>query len=119
MGGAGYIGSVASHRLIAENHDVVVFDNLSQGHREAVPDGAVFENINVVDRDALASAMKRHRPQAVMHFAALTIAPESVRDPAPFWLCNAAGTLALLDAMREADVPALVASSTAAVYGIP
>jgi UDP-glucose 4-epimerase len=119
LGGAGYIGSVASHRLIEENHDVVVIDNLSQGHREAIPGGAVFENVDVVDRAALTAAVRRHRPQAVMHFAALTIASESVRDPAPFWLCNAGGTLALLDAMREADVPALVASSTAAVYGIP
>ena len=61
----------------------------------------------------------QHRPDAVLHFAALTIAPESVRDPAPYWRVNTGGTLNVLDAMRDAGVPAIVFSSTAAVYGTP
>lgn len=118
-GGAGYIGSVASHRLTEEGHDVVVIDNLSQGHRAALPPGVAFEQVDIADQDALALLLLAHQPDAVIHFAALTIAPESVRDPAPYWRTNSGGTLSLLNAMRGADVPAIVLSSTAAVYGTP
>jgi UDP-glucose 4-epimerase len=118
-GGAGYIGSVASHRLISEGHDVVVIDDLWQGHRQAVPARASFELIDVTDRDQLCATLRNHKPDAVFHFAARTIAPESVVDPAPYWNVNVLGAIALLEAMRAAEVPALVFSSTAAVYGIP
>lgn len=118
-GGAGYIGSVASHRLIADGHEVVVIDDLWQGHRQAVPAQALFEKTDVTDRDQLCSALIVHNPDAVFHFAARTIAPESVADPAPYWNVNLLGTIALLEAMRVSKVPALVFSSTAAVYGIP
>ncbi len=118
-GGAGYIGSVATHRLYAEGHEVVVIDNLSQGHRAALPDGVEFANTDIVNEDALLALLHRHQPDAVLHFAALTIAPESVKDPAPYWRTNSGGTLALLNAMRRANVRTLVFSSTAAVYGTP
>lgn len=118
-GGAGYIGSVATHRLHAEGYEVVVIDNLSQGHRAALPCGVQFENADIVDEKSLTKLLQAHQPDAVLHFAALTIAPESVQDPGPYWRTNSGGTLALLNAMRGANVRSIVLSSTAAVYGAP
>ncbi|MCA9862208.1 MAG: UDP-glucose 4-epimerase GalE [Thermomicrobiales bacterium] len=118
-GGAGYIGSAATHRLAAGGHDVLVIDNLHQGHVAAVPGGARFARVDITDALALREVVCEFRPEAVMHFAALTIAPESVIDPAPYWRVNLAGTLNLLDAMRAAGTSKLVFSSTAAVYGVP
>jgi UDP-glucose-4-epimerase GalE len=118
-GGAGYIGSVATRRLRERGDDVVVIDNLSQGHAAAVADIDSVVEVDIVDAGALHAVVREHRPDAVMHFAALTIAPESVRDPAHYWRVNLGGTLNLLDAVREVGVPILVASSTAAVYGSP
>ena len=118
-GGAGYIGSVAVARLAARGDDVVAIDNLSQGHEQSLPDGVLLARIDICDSTSLTSALREHHPDAVLHFAALTIAPESVRDPAPYWRVNTGGTLNVLDAMRDAGVPAIVFSSTAAVYGTP
>jgi UDP-glucose 4-epimerase len=118
-GGAGYIGSHAVARLIAREDDVVVVDNLTKGHEQAVPHGVPLARIDICDSTAVASALRQFRPDAVLHFAALTIAPESVRDPAPYWRVNTGGTLNVLDAMRDAGVSAIVFSSTAAVYGNP
>jgi UDP-glucose 4-epimerase len=118
-GGAGYIGSTAVARLVARGDNVVVIDNLVQGHQQALPDSVPLVPIDICDRSAIASAVHEHRPDAVLHFAALTIAPESVRDPAPYWRVNTGGTLNVLDAMCDAGVPAIVFSSTAAVYGTP
>jgi len=118
-GGAGYIGSVATHRLHAEGHEVVVIDSLSQGHRAALPNGVEFKNADIVNEEALLELLQLHQPDAVLHFAALTIAPESVKDPAPYWRTNSGGTLALLNAMRRVNVRSIVFSSTAAVYGNP
>ena len=69
-GGAGYIGSVASAALVDRGHEVVVFDNLFNGHREAVPDEATFVLGDLADRAAIEAVMQKHRPEAVMHFAA-------------------------------------------------
>ena len=118
-GGAGYIGSVAAHRLANRGDDVVVFDNLSQGHREAVSDDIPVVAGDISNRADVLDVFRQHQPEAVLHFAALTIAPESVRDPAPYWRVNLGGTLNILDAMREVVVPIIVMSSTAAVYGSP
>jgi UDP-glucose 4-epimerase len=118
-GGAGYIGSTAVARLIARGDDVVVVDNLVKGHEEALPDGVPLAQVDICDRSAVTSALHQFRPDAVLHFAALTIAPESVRDPAPYWRVNTGGTLNVLDAMRDAGAAAIVFSSTAAVYGNP
>jgi UDP-glucose 4-epimerase len=118
-GGAGYIGSTAATRLVVRGDDVVVIDNLIQGHQEALLRGVPLLQVDICDRFAITSALYEHRPDAVLHFAALTIAPESVRDPAPYWRVNTGGTLNVLDAMRDAGVPAMVFSSTAAVYGTP
>lgn len=118
-GGAGYIGSTAVARLAARGDDVVAIDNLSQGHEQALPSGVPLARLDICDRSAVISALLEYRPEAILHFAALTIAPESVRDPAPYWRVNTGGTLNVLDAMRDTGVPAIVFSSTAAVYGTP
>jgi UDP-glucose 4-epimerase len=118
-GGAGYIGSAAVHRLSSIGHDVVVVDNLFQGHQQALPQGVQFALVDITDVEGMRRILAEAEADAVMHFAALTIAPESVRDPAPYWQTNAAGTMNLLNAMREFDVRTLVVSSTAAVYGVP
>jgi UDP-glucose 4-epimerase len=118
-GGAGYIGSTAVARLAARGDDVVAIDNLSQGHAQALPSGVPLARLDICNLSAVTSTLHDFRPDALLHFAALTIAPESVRDPAPYWRVNTGGTLNVLDAMRDAGVPAIVFSSTAAVYGTP
>jgi UDP-glucose 4-epimerase len=118
-GGAGYIGSTAVARLVARGDDVVVIDSLVKGHEQALPDGVPLARIDICDRSAVTSTLHQFRPDAMLHFAALTIAPESVSDPAPYWRVNTGGTLNVLDAMRDAGVSAIVFSSTAAVYGNP
>jgi UDP-glucose 4-epimerase len=116
VGGAGYIGSHAVRRLLQAGHDAVVFDNLSLGHAAAVPDGLLVVG-DLADRAALLGVMQGGGIDAVMHFAAFASVPESVADPAKYYRNNLAGTLNLLDSMREAGVASLVFSSTCAVYG--
>ena len=117
-GGAGYVGSHAAKALAASGYTPVVYDNLSNGHREFVRWGPLVE-ADILDGAALASAMQRYRPAAVMHFAGRIEAGASVIRPDLFYRTNVLGTLAVLEAMREHDVPTLVFSSTAAVYGAP
>jgi UDP-glucose 4-epimerase len=118
-GGAGYIGSVVAEVLLARGHAVSVYDDLSEGHRDAVPEGARLLEGDLLDRARLAAALAEARPEAVVHMAAVCQVGESVADPAKYYRVNVAGGLALLDAMREARVGRLVFSSTAAVYGEP
>ena len=96
----------------------VVYDNLVYGHREAVQWGPL-EVGDIADRLALDAAIARHRPVAVMHFAAFTYVGESVDDPGKYYRNNVAGTLSLLEAMRDHGIERLVFSSTAATYGTP
>jgi UDP-glucose 4-epimerase len=117
-GGAGYIGSHACSRLAALGHEPVVFDNFSTGWREAVRFGPAIEG-DLMDREAIRTALAKVRPAAVMHFAARSLVGESVADPGLYWRNNVTGSLNLLEAMREAGVGALVFSSTAATYGEP
>ncbi|MYW00781.1 UDP-glucose 4-epimerase GalE [Streptomyces sp. SID3343] len=114
-GGAGYVGSVVGAHLVAAGHDVVVLDDLSTGHRDAVPDKAVFVEGRVQD------AARHLDPSydAVLHFAASSLVGESVTHPEKYWHNNVGGSLALLDAMREHGIERFVFSSTAAVYGAP
>ncbi|MFW5415846.1 UDP-glucose 4-epimerase GalE [Nocardiopsis sp. CNT-189] len=114
-GGAGYIGSVVAALLTEAGHAVTVLDDLSTGHRDAVPEGASFAEASVFD----AASVLGPSYDAVLHFAAESLVGESVRDPTPYWRTNVAGTLALLEAMRGHGVRRLVFSSTAAVYGDP
>jgi len=96
----------------------VVYDNLSRGHREAVRWGPLVEG-DIGDRAQLRQAFAEYRVTAVMHFAAYAYVGESVADPALYYRNNLTGTLALLDAMREAEVREIVFSSTCATYGTP
>ena len=117
-GGAGYIGSHACKVLAASGHQPVVFDNLSFGHRWAVKWGPLVEG-DLADSDALAAAMKQHRIEAVMHFAAFINVGESMQKPGKYFRNNFSNAINLLDAMVECGVPSIVFSSTAAVYGDP
>jgi UDP-arabinose 4-epimerase len=117
-GGAGYIGSHACKALARAGYVPVVYDNLSRGHREAVRWGPLVEG-DIGDRAQLRQAFAEYRVTAVMHFAAYAYVGESVADPALYYRNNLTGTLALLDAMREAEVREIVFSSTCATYGTP
>lgn len=117
-GGAGYIGSHMVRCLLAGGHDVVVFDNLSTGHREAVGAAPLVVG-NVLDPTALAAVFAARQFDAVMHFCALSLVGVSVTDPYGYYRNNVVGTLNLLQAMRTAGVGKLVFSSTAAVFGEP
>ncbi|MGI8714171.1 MAG: UDP-glucose 4-epimerase GalE [Solirubrobacteraceae bacterium] len=117
-GGAGYIGSIVSRQLLAAGHEVVVLDNLERGHR-----GAVAPQARLVVAD-LREAEPVHKALAegfdgVLHFAAFALVGESVSHPERYYRNNVVGTLNLLEAMRAAEVPRLVFSSTCAVYGQP
>ena len=117
-GGAGYIGSVVARHLIDAGHQVTVADNLSKGHRWAVPEGAELRVVDMLDLPAL-TAVVAEGFDAVLHFAALSLVGESVAEPVRYFRTNVGGSLNLLDAMRAAGVRRLVFSSTAAVYGEP
>jgi UDP-glucose 4-epimerase len=118
-GAAGYIGSVVAERLLEEGHEVVVVDNLSHGHRDAVPPEARFLEGDLLDREWLFAEMRSVRPDAVVHLAAEALIDVSVRDPGRFFRANVTAGLNLLDAMVESGVLRIVFSSTAAVYGEP
>jgi UDP-glucose 4-epimerase len=115
-GGAGYIGSVVAAQLAESGHDVVVLDDLSTGHADAVPAAATFRRGSIRD-DAV--AVLRTGVDAVLHFAAKSLVGESVAHPDWYWGSNLGGTLALLEAMRVTGTGKIVFSSTAAVYGEP
>lgn len=117
-GGAGYIGSHACKALAAAGHLPVVYDDLSGGHPEAVRWGPL-ERGDIADRGRLDEVLRRHRPQAVMHFAGLIEVGESLRDPGRYYANNVGGALALLAAMRDHGPGHIVFSSTCATYGIP
>lgn len=118
VGGAGYVGSHAARRLAAAGHEVWVYDNLSQGHRAAVPKGRLIVG-ELANRDFLVEVLRARRIDAVMHFAALALVGESVAEPARYYQNNVVATLALLEAMRAAGTGRLVFSSTTATYGVP
>ncbi len=117
-GGAGYIGSHTCKKLASIGLEVIVFDNLSTGHKEFVRWGPLVRG-DLRERDRVIRALKTHKPDAVVHFAAASLVGESVRDPAFYVSNNVVGTLHLLEAMREAGVDNIIVSSTCAVYGIP
>ena len=114
-GGAGYIGSHCCRALAAAGYHPVAYDNFSTGHRNFVTGSLVTGDL--MDRAALAQAFVQHGITAVMHFAAASLVGESVADPQKYYANNVAGTLSLLQAMREAGCNRLVFSSTGAVYG--
>ncbi|HVP32506.1 MAG TPA: UDP-glucose 4-epimerase GalE [Steroidobacteraceae bacterium] len=117
-GGAGYIGSHVVLQLRARGERVVVLDDLSRGFRRAVLDAPLVVG-NVGDRDTVLALLRAHAVDTVMHFAAYTIVPESVRDPLKYYGNNTCSTRTLLECCLQAEVRNFVFSSTAAVYGIP
>jgi UDP-glucose 4-epimerase len=118
-GGAGYIGSVIAARLLVGGHAVTVYDDLSRGHRAAVPSGARFELGDVRDADRLLAVMAAADCDAVVHMAALAEVAESVAQPDRYRDVNVTGTARVIEAARAARVGRIVFSSTAAVYGAP
>jgi UDP-arabinose 4-epimerase len=117
-GGAGYIGSHCCKAFAAAGFEVVVYDNLKHGWRDMVRWGELIEG-DILDKEALGSALQRVRPDAVAHFAALISVAESVKDPALHYANNSVGAFTLLEAMRAAGTDKIIFSSTAATYGAP
>jgi|SRR5689334_8434529 len=118
-GGAGYIGSVCSAELLQRGHEVVVVDDLSTGHRDAVPTQARFYDADIGDRIAMRRIFSETRVESVFHFAAKALISESVTNPGVFFERNLAAGIQLCEATRESGVKHFVFSSTAAVYGDP
>ncbi|MCL2744091.1 MAG: UDP-glucose 4-epimerase GalE [Planctomycetaceae bacterium] len=118
-GGAGYIGSHAVRALTAAGHSPVVIDNLSFGHRSAVPSDVPFYQTDLFETQRIAEILRSHQIEAVMHFAAFISVGESVQKPLLYYGNNTAGAMSLLQAMENTGVKRFVFSSTAATYGQP
>ena len=118
-GGAGYIGSCCTEYLLDHGHEVVVFDSLLKGHRQAVDQRARFVRGELADAAAVRDAVAGEKLDGIIHFAAFIQVGESMTDPGKYFRNNVACGLNLLDAAVRANVPKIVFSSTAAVYGLP
>jgi UDP-glucose 4-epimerase len=108
-----------AEELLRAGHEVVVYDNLAKGHRDAVPPGAQLVHADLADAAGLRAALERQRVEAVVHMAADSLVGESVADPAKYYANNVGNGLVLLDAMRATGVARIVFSSTVAVHGEP
>lgn len=117
-GGAGYIGSHACKAISQAGYQPIVYDSLVTGHRWAVKWGPL-EVGDIADRFRLDEVIEKHQPSAVMHFAAFAYVGESVEVPVKYYRNNVAGTLTLLEAMRDHDVRKMIFSSTCSTYGVP
>ncbi len=118
-GGTGYIGSVTIRKLLEAGHEISVFDNVERGHRESMAPGVPLVVGDLRDAEAIRSAVKAFRPDAVMHFAAYALVGESMRQPELYFNNNVVGGCNLLEAMRENGVGRIVFSSSCATYGEP
>ena len=118
-GGSGYIGSVTTELLCDDGHEVVVFDNLERGHREAVDPRARLVVGDLREPQAIRELLAAVKPAAVVHFAAYALVGESMQNPHLYFENNVGGGLNLLDALLRADVPKIIFSSTCATYGQP
>lgn len=118
-GGAGFVGATTAKDLLDRGYEVWVYDNLSNGRREAVPAGANFVEGEVGDGEAVARVLRDFRPEAVLHFAASIEAGESMKSPEKYFRNNSAATLTLLEAMLANSIHKFIFSSTAAIYGEP
>lgn len=118
-GGAGYIGSVTTRLLLDAGHEVVVYDNLTTGFREVIPSTASFIFGDIRDRELLPRILKDRKIEAIIHFAAKLVVPESVKQPAEYYENNVGGSLNIIQSCLKSGVDKLIFSSTAAVYGNP
>jgi len=118
-GGAGYVGSVSVEQLAGAGHEIMVLDTYATARPGANLAGAEVVRATYTDREAVATLLRGHRVDAVLHCGARSLVGESIREPALYFRENVAGGIALLEAMRDAGVQRLVISSTAAVYGVP
>jgi UDP-glucose 4-epimerase len=118
-GGAGYIGSVVADQLLGVGHEVTVIDNLSRGHRQAVPAAAELVVGDLADKEKLEALFRGKKFDAVMHFAAIIEVGESMKRPETFFRNNTANALTVLEVMLAAGVNRFVFSSTAALFGNP
>ncbi|WP_125711737.1 UDP-glucose 4-epimerase GalE [Companilactobacillus kedongensis] len=119
LGGAGYIGSHTVDHLCDMGYDVVVADNLETGHKQAVNQNATFYQGDIRDREFLIKIFQEENITDVIHFAAFSIVPESMKDPLKYFDNNTYGMISLLEVMRDFDVKHIIFSSTAATYGEP
>jgi UDP-glucose 4-epimerase len=115
-GGAGYVGGFTARHLLAQGHEVVVLDNLSEGHRQAIDDEVLVVG-DIADREVVAGLLRARSIEAVLHFAASAYVGVSMSDPLPYWKNNVANSLALLESMLECGVERIVFSSTCSLYG--
>ena len=119
VGGAGYIGSHAVKALVKKGHDVTVVDALYTGHRKAVDPHAHFYQVDLRDTFKISKILRKHKIDAVIHFAAYSLVPESLQHPLMYFDNNVSSMISLLKAMQENKIRYLVFSSSAATYGIP
>jgi UDP-glucose 4-epimerase len=118
-GGAGYIGSIAVKNLLAQNHEVVIFDNLSTGFERLINKKAKFVKGDLLHPEDLEVVFKNNTIDAVMHFAAFSLVGESVENPQKYFTNNVSGSHNLFEAMLASDVKKIIFSSTAAIFGEP
>lgn len=118
-GGAGYVGSIVAEELLKAGYEVIVLDNLQQGHRDAAPRGGEFVLGDILDPQCLGEVFQRGSVDAVMHMAAETTVEFSMTDPKRYFQNNVVGGINLLKAMLKHEVARLIFSSSAAVYGEP
>jgi UDP-glucose 4-epimerase len=118
-GGAGYIGSVCSAQLIKLGHSVVVVDDLSTGFEESIPDGVKFFKTDIKNGQTIRGILRENPVDAVFHFAAKALIPESMSNPGLFFNENVASGIALLEELRHMGIRKFIFSSSAAVYGNP
>ncbi|UCH65768.1 MAG: UDP-glucose 4-epimerase GalE [Ignavibacterium sp.] len=116
-GGAGYIGSHFVKKLISQGKQVVVFDNLSRGHIESISENVSFENVDLVNKDALRKCLTGYEIEAVVHFASFAYVGESVENPGLYYKNNVVGSLNLIDEICRAGINKFIFSSTCSVYG--
>ncbi|HEV2129797.1 MAG TPA: SDR family NAD(P)-dependent oxidoreductase, partial [Longimicrobiaceae bacterium] len=118
-GGAGYIGSAVVGELVEAGDEVIVFDDLSQGHRAAVHPQAHFVEGDLADRAAVDAALAEHRPDGIMHFASRTLVGESMERPFLYLRENVVNGLNLIESAVEHGVRRFILSSTANLFGLP
>lgn len=118
-GGSGYIGSVVVHQLLDIGHEVIVFDNLVRGHRQAIDDRAAFFRGDLRNSAEVMGVFRKVKPSAVLHFAAYALVGESMADPMMYFDNNVVGGINLLAAMESCGCNRIIFSSSCATYGIP